>query len=122
VHEVFPTPGLCGVTAVELELEAPAVVVPPRVVGELQVTAAQDDRGLGWRVQMRRDEDDHVPRVCERCVPQVGVGDAGLEVMRNGRGVELLLRKTAVIQRAALLAMWASTSRRAVVGRGPRRV
>ena len=121
-HEVLQTPGRFGVTDVARELEAPAVVVPPRVVGELEVTAEPDDRGRGWRVPSRLDEDDHVPRWCERLVPQWGLVDAGLEVMLHGRGVERRLRHAAVIQLTAILARWASPSIRAFVGHGPRRV
>ena len=121
-HDVFQTPGRFGVTDVARELEAPAVVVPPRVVGELQVTAEPDDRGRGWRVPMRLDEDDHVPRWCERLVPQWGLVDAGLEVMLHGRGVERRLRHAAVIQLTAILARWANPGIRAFVGHGPRRV
>ena len=80
VHEVFQTPVLFGVTEVELDLEAQAVVVPQRVVGELQVTAEQDDMCLGLRVQIRLDDDDHVQRLCELFVQQLGLVDAGLEV------------------------------------------
>jgi hypothetical protein len=52
----------------------------------------------------------------------VGLVDAGLEVMLNGRGFELLLRKAAVIQLIARRARWANTRIRAVGGHRPRRV
>jgi|SRR5882724_1140369 len=109
VPEVFQTPVLFGVTEVELDLEASAVVVPQRVVGELQVTAEQDDMCLGWRVQIRLDDDDNVQRWCELFVQQLGLVDAGLEVILNGRGFERLLRNAAVIQLTARRAMWANT-------------
>lgn len=63
VHEVCQAPVLLGVTAVELDLKAQAVVVPQLVIGELPVAAEQDDLRPGVRLQVRFDEDDDSERL-----------------------------------------------------------
>jgi len=59
------------------------------------------------RVQIRLDDDDNVQRWCELFVQQLGLVDAGLGGILNGRGFERLLRNAAVIQLTAKRAMWA---------------
>ena len=119
-HDVCQPPGLLGVTAVARDLAASAVGVPSRVVGEIQVTTAQDHRRPGVRVPGRFDDADHVQRWCERVVPPADLVDAGLEMSCSRGRLARRRRSRGVIARAAILAMWTAPGRGPGVGAVPR--
>jgi hypothetical protein len=116
VQEAFQAPVLFGVTDVERNLAAQAVVVLALVGGEFQVAAQEDDRRPGVRLQVGLDADDDMERVRELLVEPGGLVEAGLDRAFDGGGWEIPIRAGAVIQRAAVRATWATPGIRAFVG------
>ena len=122
VHAVFHAPGRLGLAAVQLALEAQAVVIPPQVRGEMQGAAEEAGLGPGRRVSVPRHEDDDMQGVRAFLGQPWDLLAAGLAVAVHGRGVELLLRHAAVIQLATVEARGTTTRLQAGVGPGPGRV
>ena len=60
VHEVFQAPVLFSIPEVKLNLEPQAIVVHEGRRGQRQVTAAQDDMGVGLRLHGGLDDDDDI--------------------------------------------------------------
>lgn len=116
VHEVFQAPVVFGLTAVDRNLEAQAVVVLELVGGEGQVAAEEDDMRPGVRLQGGLDDDDDRQRVRALLVEPWGLVEAGREGAFDGGGFELLLRAVAVLQLTAIRATWATPGIHACVG------
>jgi hypothetical protein len=116
VPEVFQAPVLFGGAAVELNLEAQAVIVLALVVGEFQVAAEEDDMRPSVRLPVSLDDDDDIQRVRALFVEPWGLVEAGLEGAFDGGGFAIPSREIAVIQLAAILATWATPGLRAFVG------
>ena len=53
VHEVFQAPVLFGIPEVQLNVAPQPIIVDEGRVRQVQITAEQDDMGVGLRVQVR---------------------------------------------------------------------
>ena len=69
IHEILQAPELFGVAEVELDLETQAIVVDEPVIGQVQVTAEQNDVGSGSRFEIGFEDDDHIQGVSKELVP-----------------------------------------------------
>ncbi len=99
-----------------LDRAAQAVVVSQRGRGESPVVAAQADLRRGWRLSVRLDEEDNMPRWRALPVPQLGLVEMGGAGVLPGRGWALLLWAAGGIQLTALRALGAPPGRGAVGG------
>lgn len=105
VHEVFQAPGLFGIPNVTLALETQALVVPQRVVGALLVAAEQKNMPPGVGVQVHRDDDDDIQRVCECLVEHLRLVQTGLDVPLHRGLFAVWGRDIGVLHFAAIRAM-----------------
>src|SRR5207248_8372449 len=106
----------------KLDLEPQAIIVYEGRGGQCEITAKQEDMGLGLRVQVGLDDDDDMQRLPERLVEQLRLVHLGLDVPLNRRGLQVLLWNVIVMHLVAILATWASPGIGASVGEVQRRV
>jgi hypothetical protein len=116
VHDVFQTPGLFGLTEVTLDWETQSIVVHKWHVGQLHITAEQDDMGLGLGAAVRFANDDHMQRLRARLMEQWRLVAAGLNVPLHGGRLQVWQRDVVIIDLAAILAMGTPSSLGAGVG------
>ena len=122
IHEVFQAPVLFGLPEVQLDLEPQAVIVHEWCVGQIQVTAAQDDVGLGLGAQVGLGEDDDIHRLYALLVEQLGLGQEGLDMPLHRGLFQVLLRHVAGLHLPAILATGAPAGIGACRGEGQRRI
>jgi hypothetical protein len=63
VHEILQAPELFCVPEVELDLETKAIVVNESVIGQVKITAEQNDVSSGLGFEIGFDDDDHIQGV-----------------------------------------------------------
>ena len=104
VHEVFQAPVLFGLQEVQLDLAPQAVIVHELCGGQCQVTAAQEDMGLGLGAQVGLGEEDDMPRLYALLVEQWGLGQAGLGMPLPSGLLQGLVRYGVSLHLLAILA------------------
>jgi len=87
-------------------------------VGQLYITAEQDDKGLGLGAEVRFANDDHIQQLRELLMKQLCSVEAGLDGSLHGGLLQVWPRDVVVIDLTAILAMGTPSS----IGAGVREV
>ncbi len=98
IHEILQAPELFGVAEVELDLETQAIVVNELVIGQVEVTAEQNDVSSGLGFEIGFDDDDHIQGVGKELVPHGHLIDTGLDTILHGRSFEVLVWDASIVE------------------------
>jgi hypothetical protein len=103
-------------------VESQPIIVNACRVRQLQITAQEDDLGLGQGAQVGLGDEDDMPGVLELLVEQVRLGDTCLEVPLHGGLLEILPREVVVIDLGAIRVPGTAAGLGAGGGEGERRI
>lgn len=105
-----------------LDLEPQAIIVHKWCVGQVQITAKQDDMGASLGTQVGLRDDDDIQRVRELLMEQLYLIETGLQMPLDRRLLQVLHGEVVVSDLGAILATGTSSGIGAGVGKVQRRI
>ena len=115
IHEVLQAPLWLGVSDIELDLEAQAVIIDQLRVTQIQIAAKEHDMGAFVGREVRFHDDDDMKRLSKLCAHHLGLVDVGLDVVFHATLFQVATWDVGIVNLFAILATRASASIRSLV-------
>ncbi len=115
VHNIRQPPIRLGIPDVKLDLQAKAVIINALCIASIDVATPQHHVGTCRRLPMGLDHDNHMQGRRKLFVPHRCLRDVRLDVVIDGRPLQVLAGEVGRVQCAAVLATWSPASIRTFI-------
>ena len=115
IHEVLQAPILLGVSEIELDLEAQAVIIDQLFVTQLQIAAKEHDMGAFVGLEVRFHDNDNIEQLSKLFVQHLDLVYVGLDVVFHTAVFQVAMRDVGIVHLFAVLAPPSSAAIRPLV-------